>query len=93
MQEVDRDLAQFLTGRTNLPYGGVAYVSATCSEIAYSVSGYTLGSFYSTTEPGFGNWDIVVSARMNLATTAAPITPMTTGSTTALVATSTVVRS
>ncbi len=62
MQEVDRDLAQFLTGRTNLPYGGVAYVSATCSEIAYSVSGYTLGSFYSTTEPGFGNWDIVVSS-------------------------------
>ncbi|MBM43475.1 MAG: hypothetical protein CMJ36_00460 [Phycisphaerae bacterium] len=62
MQEVDRDLAQFLTGRTNLPYGGVAYVSATCSEIGYSVSGYTLGSFYSATEPGFGNWDIVVSA-------------------------------
>jgi hypothetical protein len=62
MGDVDRDLAQFLTGRTNLPYGGVAWVSATCGDNAYSVSGYTLGSFYSATEPAFGNWDIIVAA-------------------------------
>lgn len=62
MGEVNRDLAQFLTGRTNLPYGGVAWLSATCGNNAYSVSGYTLGSFYSATEPAFGNWDINVSA-------------------------------
>ncbi|MBT5658085.1 MAG: hypothetical protein HOI89_09930, partial [Phycisphaerae bacterium] len=62
MGEVNRDLAQFLTGRTNLPYGGVAWLSATCGNHAYSVSGYTLGSFYSATEPAFGNWDINVSA-------------------------------
>ena len=62
MVEVDRDLAQFLTGRTNLPYGGVAWLSSTCGDHAYSVSGYTLGSFYSSTSPGFGNWDINVAA-------------------------------
>jgi hypothetical protein len=62
MGDVDRDLAQFLTGRTNLPYGGVAWVSATCGNNAYSVSGYTLGSFYSATDPAFGNWDINVAA-------------------------------
>ncbi|MCP4759528.1 MAG: hypothetical protein GY876_08740 [Planctomycetes bacterium] len=62
MGDIDRDLAQFLTGRTNLPYGGVAWVSATCGDHAYSVSGYTLGSFYSATEPAFGNWDINVAA-------------------------------
>ena len=62
MGHVDRDLAQFLTGRTNLPYGGVAWVSATCGNNAYSVSGYTLGSFYSATAPAFGNWDINVAA-------------------------------
>ena len=62
MGDIDRDLAQFLTGRTNLPYGGVAWVSATCGDHAYSVSGYTLGSFYSATKPAFGNWDINVAA-------------------------------
>ncbi len=62
MSHVERDLAQFLTGRTNLPYGGVASLSAVCSSSGYSVSGYTMGSFYSATEPSFANWDVIVAA-------------------------------
>ncbi|MBG81448.1 MAG: hypothetical protein CMJ39_12170 [Phycisphaerae bacterium] len=62
MNAVNRDLAQFLTGRTNLPYGGVAWLSATCGDYAYSVAGYIMGSFTSSTDPAFGNWDITVSA-------------------------------
>ncbi|MCH2133977.1 MAG: M12 family metallo-peptidase [Phycisphaerales bacterium] len=62
MSDVNRDLAQFLTGRTNLPYGGVAWLSATCGGFGYSVSGYILGRFTSPTQPSFGNWDITVSA-------------------------------
>ena len=62
MDTVNRDLAQFLTGRTNLPYGGVAWLNATCGENAYSVAGYIMGSFVSATSPAFGNWDITVSA-------------------------------
>ena len=62
MGHIERDLAQFLTGRTNLPYGGVAALSATCEDIGYSVSGYTMGSFYSATNPSFANWDVIVAA-------------------------------
>jgi hypothetical protein len=62
MTEIDRDLAQFLTGRTNLPYGGVAFLNAICSGNGYSVAGYVLGSFYSTTQPNFGNWDVIVTS-------------------------------
>ncbi|MFO0874276.1 MAG: M12 family metallo-peptidase [Phycisphaerales bacterium] len=59
---VPRDVAQLLTGRRNLPYGGVAYVAALCGEFAYSVAGYLNGSFASTDSPDPGNWDLIVSA-------------------------------
>ena len=62
MTDVPRDLAQLSTGRVNLPYGGVAWLSATCSDYGYSVAGYMLGSFVSATEPAFGNWDVTVAA-------------------------------
>ncbi len=62
MGGVDRDVAQFLTGRRNLPYGGVAYLSVLCSEFAYSVAGYALGSIANLESPDFGNWDVIVSA-------------------------------
>ena len=62
MDDVDRDVAQFLTGRRNLPYGGVAFVSALCGSSAYSVAGYAIGAFPSIDLPNNGHWDIIVSA-------------------------------
>lgn len=62
MADVPRDLAQFLSGRVDLPYGGVAWLNATCGGHGYSVAGYMLGSFVSGTEPAFGNWDVTVAA-------------------------------
>ena len=58
---VPRDLAQLLTGRRNLPYGGVAWLNAVCTGSGYSVSGYMNGSFADGTADNPGNWDINVS--------------------------------
>lgn len=58
---VERDLAQLLTGRRNLPYGGVAWLNAACQDHGYSVSGYMIGSFADATATNPGNWDIIVS--------------------------------
>ena len=58
---VVRDLAQLLTGRRNLPYGGVAWLNATCTNYGYSVSGYMIGSFADATATNPGNWDVIVS--------------------------------
>ena len=44
MGAVQRDVAQFFTGRRDLPYGGVAWLSVLCSDFAYSVAGYALKS-------------------------------------------------
>jgi hypothetical protein len=62
MDHVDRDLAQFLTGRTNLPYGGVASLNSVCTSGGYSVAGYILGSIVDWQSPAFGNWDLIVTA-------------------------------
>lgn len=62
MTDVQRDLAQLMSGRVNLPYGGVAWLNAVCGDSGYSVAGYLLGSFVSATESAFGNWDITVAA-------------------------------
>jgi outer membrane protein assembly factor BamB len=62
MGAVDRDVAQLLTGRRNLPYGGVAYLNALCEDVGYSVCGYLLGSFPATTLPSFARWDVIVTA-------------------------------
>jgi hypothetical protein len=62
MTDVPRDVAQLLTGRRNLPYGGVAYLSALCGEFAYSVSGYLNGSFTGPDVSAPGNWDLTVTA-------------------------------
>ena len=61
---VDRDVAHILSGRDNLPYGGVAFGSTLCNgNAAYSVSGYLNGSFPSPLEDNNGgNWDLVVQA-------------------------------
>ncbi len=58
---VTRDLAQLLTGRRDLPYGGVAWLNAACTDHGYSVSGYMIGSFADSTQTNPGNWDIIVS--------------------------------
>jgi len=62
MVDVPRDLAALLTGRRNLPYGGVAYLSAACGDFGYSVNGYLNGSFTSAEGPDRGNWDLIVVA-------------------------------
>jgi outer membrane protein assembly factor BamB len=45
MGGVQRDVAQFLSGRRNFPYGGAAYLNSICSINGYSVVGYVLGYF------------------------------------------------
>ena len=62
MGDVQRDVAQFFTGRRDLPYGGVAWLSALCSSSAYSVAGYALGRIADLEMPNTGNWDVVVTA-------------------------------
>jgi len=62
MTHVERDVAHLMTGRRNLPYGGVAWLSSLCSSNAYAVNGYLTGSFASATDPAGGNWDLVVVA-------------------------------
>lgn len=59
MSDVQRDVAQLLTGRRNLPYGGVAFIGL-CS--GYSVSGRIRGSFPTPVGPNPGNWDLFVTA-------------------------------
>ncbi|MDA1106106.1 MAG: M12 family metallo-peptidase [Planctomycetota bacterium] len=61
--ETPRDLAQLVSGRRRLPYGGVAWLSVACStNNGYSVVGYMNGRFASATSSNPGNWDIIVSA-------------------------------
>jgi DNA-binding beta-propeller fold protein YncE len=62
MGTVERDVAQLLTGRRDLPYGGIAYVEALCTDFAYSVTGYILGSFSSPEFPAGTTWDLIVTA-------------------------------
>jgi hypothetical protein len=64
MSDVERHVAHMLTGRTNLPYGGVAWLSVLCNtSYGYGVSGYLSGSFpYPLQDNHSGNWDLVVMA-------------------------------
>jgi hypothetical protein len=61
-QSVPRDLAHFVTGRRNLPYGGVAWLDATCGNFGYAVNGVIIGSFADPVATNPGNWDINVTA-------------------------------
>jgi hypothetical protein len=60
--DVDRDLFTLLTGRRNLPYGGVAWLNAACTDYGYSVNGYLNGRFADPFATDPGNWDINVTA-------------------------------
>ncbi len=62
MNSVQRDTVQLLTGRRNLPYGGVAFVNGLCNAASFSVAGYMLGSFPDPGTPSTGHWDLVVTA-------------------------------
>ena len=62
MGAVQRDTAQFLSGRRDLPWGGIAWVSALCSDFGYSVCGYALGFYTDPNRPAIGNRDITVTA-------------------------------
>jgi len=60
--DIDRDLFTLVTGRRNLPYGGVAWLSAACGSFGYSVNGYIIGAFADPVVTNPGNWDINVTA-------------------------------
>ncbi len=62
MFNVQRDTVSLLTGRRNLPYGGVAFINGLCNSASFSVSGYLLGSFPDPSTPSMGHWDIIVCA-------------------------------
>lgn len=62
MSVVTRDAAQFLTGRRDLPYGGVAWVNGMCNDFQYSVAGLISGVFDPSLNSGPLQWDIIVSA-------------------------------
>lgn len=60
MGAVHRDLAHLLSGRTNLPYGGVAYLNAICEGWGYGLSSVS-GSFPQPIQNRHGgNWDLFV---------------------------------
>ena len=62
MQLVDRNLAQFFSGRRNLPYGGSAYISAINEDWGYSVVGYLMGFAGDINRPDVLNYDVHVAA-------------------------------
>jgi hypothetical protein len=64
MDHIERNIAHMLTGRTNLPYGGVAWLSVICNHNhGYGVSGYLNGFFpYPLEDNNPNNWDLVVMA-------------------------------
>lgn len=58
---IARDTATFLSGRRNLPYGGVAYIAGVCTSVGYNVCGY-LSGFPDPTSPNAGDYDTGVLA-------------------------------
>ncbi len=62
MQAVPRDVAQFVSGRRDLPYGGVAHLGSLCGSTGYSVVGYSLGMFPDPQFPSVFHYDIFVTA-------------------------------
>lgn len=58
MGDVQRDLAQFTSGRRDFPFGGQAYLNALCGGVGYSVVGYMSG----VVGGGVNNYDLRVTA-------------------------------
>ncbi len=50
-----------LSGRRDLPFGGIAFFSSACNTDAYAISGYLNGAFATPTENrSLNNWDVTV---------------------------------
>jgi Metallo-peptidase family M12/PA14 domain/Bacterial Ig domain len=64
MTGVNRTVTHLYTGRTDVSYGGVAYLSVLCNgSYGYGVSAYLNGSFpYPLVDHNSGNWDVVVTS-------------------------------
>lgn len=62
MGAVQRDTTQYLSGRRDLPFGGIAYLSVICTNFGYSMAGYLLGFFPDPDVPSVYHYDIEVSA-------------------------------
>ena len=62
MDGVHRDVAQFFSGRRNLPFGGIANLGGFCNSQGYSVAGYAIGFFVDPEGSSVFNRDITVIA-------------------------------
>ena len=62
MQHVHRDVAQFYSGRTDMPFGGVATLNSLCTESAYSVTGYVMGRLVDPLRPNYRTRDVRIAA-------------------------------
>ena len=62
MNDVERNLAQFFSGRRDFPYGGAAYISGICRNSGYSTIGYVLGYSGDIDTPGVDTYDVHVAA-------------------------------
>ncbi len=60
MTGVARDTGAFMSGRRDLPYGGIAYIGAVCTTSAYCVCGYLRG-FPNPAYPSWGDYDTGVT--------------------------------
>jgi len=57
------NLIHLFSGRRDLGYGGIAYVSGPCVGFGFGISGLLLGSFPNPIQdPHLGNWDVIVVA-------------------------------
>ena len=56
-------LMHLFSGRRDLAYGGIAYLSVVCQDFGFGISGLLLGGFPSPLgQSHLGNWDVVVVA-------------------------------
>jgi hypothetical protein len=62
MGQVPRAVAQYFSGRRDLPWGGIAYLFGVCNSSAYSVVAYAQGSFASLDRPNVFSFDVSVAA-------------------------------
>jgi sugar lactone lactonase YvrE len=57
------NLVHMFSGRRDLSYGGVAYLSDACTGMAFGIDGFLLGAFPQPVgPPHLGNWDVQVVA-------------------------------
>ena len=62
MTDVPRDVAQFVSGRRDMPFGGIAWLTSLCTSTAYGVVAYIIGHFTDPDIPGVFGYDVQVTA-------------------------------